>query len=120
MSVSIDDVKKWTADNREKLTADMTACEDETVKRMLRLLPDIFVPMWDAGCWLKEFLIENGCSEDQAEDTCFAMGQRCFGGDPFQVAVKYANEWMDRGEIADKPGIQLACEINAEMFEGKS
>jgi hypothetical protein len=48
-------------------------------------------------------------------DIQMAVGQRAFGGDAWQAAVDYANEFAATGDTAEKGGLELAVKINREM-----
>ena len=45
-----------------------------------------------------------------------AQGQRSFGGDPWQAAVDYANEFIENGDTEEKGGVELALKRNDELF----
>lgn len=72
--------------------------------------------LWKSGCWLKETLVRFGATEQQSTDICFAHGQRSVFGDPWKYAVAYANKWMEKMTIPEKPGPELANRINQEAF----
>lgn len=116
MEYTIEDIENWIKENNNQLDADRLANELPEIKMMNTFMPEKSKQVWDAGCWLSEILVSLGAGETEIAEICFAMGQRCFMGDPNVVAVKFANEYVVTGTTQDKPGCELADQINREIF----
>lgn len=100
-----------TAEDREKMLKTFEVSPD--VPSYLRDIPKV-KELWVAGCWLGDKLIQVGCSKDEEKSICFAHGQRCLAGDPYEEAAKAWNRY-----VAGQPevgGPALAVEILKETF----
>ncbi|RKY70960.1 MAG: hypothetical protein DRQ14_08065 [Candidatus Latescibacterota bacterium] len=107
---------EWADENREELDGARLGSEDSSVKMMNGMMPDKSREMWDAGCWLGERLEELGATEDEAMDLQFALGQRAFAGSAWEAAVRYANEFAERGGTEEHAGPELAETVCKEIF----
>lgn len=105
---SNDDVERWIADNIEMLKR--TLKETDSIPEVIKSIPRIIV-LWNVGCWLDYALESIGADEQTRHDVCFAFGQSSFIGEPFSLALDYADEFAEKGEVADKPGEELAERI---------
>ena len=113
---TVDQVKEWTEENNAELDEGRLSCDDADVQIFNRCVPEKSKELWDVGCWLSEQLAELGATEAENHDICFAHGQRSFAGNTIQSAVDYANEFLNNKSVKDKLGIELADEINKEVF----
>ena len=113
---SIDDAKKWAAENFEALDADRLSSDDECVRMFNRMMPDLSQALWNSGCWLAEQLESHGASQDEISEIQMAQGQRSFGSDPWRAAVDYVNEFAETGDTKEKGGALLAEKINLELM----
>lgn len=107
--------KQWVTKNRQELINSLIACAE--VPEIMKGPGNRFEEVWCAGCWLNEKLRKAGATKEITENIGFAHGQRSLFGDTYQWAVTYLNEFISRGEVADKPGIELADQINDEVFQ---
>lgn len=107
MTHTVEECKKWIEDNREQAL-------DGLSRNLPSLIKGRVEKIHSGGCWLEKVLKEDGANEQQVHDICFMYGQRCFGGDPYEVAVEYANQFVE-GRITEKPGAELAAKINKEV-----
>lgn len=116
MKYTIEQAKSYVAENLEDI---MLALEEykEVPAVYKRYAP--FIECWKAGCWLNKMLEADGATKKQIQDIRFAHGQRSAFGDPWEWAVKYANEFEESKAVKDKPGIELADRINSELFQMK-
>jgi hypothetical protein len=109
------DARAYVAEN---LTDIMEAlANDKTVPPYLK--GGRFDAAWQAGYWLNAKLRELGADEKVVLAIGFCHGQRSLFGDPWKWAVAYLNEFSVYGFIADRPGNELADEINTEVFGPK-
>ena len=113
---TIEDAKQWVAENHKELTKTRLSSTEPTIQMLNRVLPDKSRDLWDSGCWLQNEMRTLGATNEEITDAQFACGQRAFANDPWEIAVRYINEYQESGEIKDKPGAQLGEEINKELF----
>lgn len=106
--LTVDDALSYVSEHREEIMQSLLDCDE--VPFMMKSQP-LIKKIWQAGCWLNRILKDNGASEKENEEICFAHGQRCFGNDPFEQAVRLANEFIATGTTKDRPGSALAEEI---------
>jgi len=116
MTFTIEDIQKFVAENREDLNRSLQECDEIPSFRKHAKPDDHIGKMWDSGSWLSKTLRELGASDEEKEAICFAHGQRCFGGDPFEVALSYANEYADNKTTSEQPGPELAEKIFNETI----
>ena len=114
---TINDAKTWATENSESLDADRLSCKDETVQMFNKVMPEVSKLLWDSGCWMAEQLRSHGASKGQVSSIQMAQGQRAFGGDAWQAAVDYANEFAETGDTEEKGGAALAVKRNQELME---
>jgi len=107
------DVEKYIEENREDLVQSLRNCE--TVPAFIKT--PAFQIVWDAGCWLNKVLKKHDASEKENRDICFAHGQRCFGRNPIDEAVRLMNEFLVTGTTKDRPGPKLAEEIAKDVLK---
>ena len=119
-SYTVDDAKRWAAEHSADLDRDREASSDADVQMFNRLMPAISKELWNSGIWLRERLTEHGASEAQIRSIQMAAGQRAFGGDAWQAAVDYANEFAATGDTEEKGGVELAAKRHAEIFGQES
>jgi len=110
---TIFDFEKYVNENRKKLQQGFMGCKE--IPSFMKQSGK-FETLWNTGCWLKEKLLEMGASDSEADDICFAHGQRCGGGSPPDSAIEYLNEYSKNNKIKDKPGADLAQEIAKKSF----
>lgn len=118
-----EDIRAWVAANKEDL--DEAYREADYLPEGAKHVPlpegAKHVPhirnVFDIGCWLNLHLKERGATKEQAESIGFVHGQRCFGGCPYFWAVRIMNEFVENGDISDKPGPELAESICREACE---
>lgn len=113
---TIKDAKQWARDNASELDASRLSCADELVQMFNRIMPDKSQELWDSGCWLAQELEAHGATAEQIRDIQTAQGQRAFGGDGWQAAVDYANEFATTGDTEEKGGLELAEKRHKELF----
>ncbi len=112
--------RKWAAEHSADLDRDRKACSDADVQMFNTLMPKVSKTLWDSGIWLAERLAEHGANKDQIQSIQMATGQRAFGGDAWQAAVDYANEFAATGDTKEKGGEELAEKRHAEIFGEES
>lgn len=98
----------------EKYKKEIAASYEKEVPEYLRH-PRMW-ECWQAGCFLNSVLRFNGATEEEVHAIGFAHGQRSAFGDTWEWAIRYANEYEENKKVADKPGEELADEINKEVF----
>lgn len=113
--VTPDNVREWVAANKEELVQSLKDSED--VPESAKDLDGRFADCWFAGCWLNYRLAQEGCPEDQRHRIGFVMGQRSVFGNAYKWAALYFNEYISNGDVADKPGQELAEEINSRHMQ---
>ena len=106
---TVEEAKTWYEEHKEAVIESSGDYKD--LLRSSGKMAQAYV----AGEWLWEKLREMGADEDVGRNTCFALGQRAFFGDPFPTAVQYANEYAENHAIHDKPGETLARQIMDEL-----
>lgn len=119
MPYTVEQAKQWAAENAEELDRCRQA-EVAQIQSFNLFAPDLSKALWDSGCWLAEQLRSHGATDEQVKAIQFAAGQRAFGGDAWQAAVAYANEFEANGDTEEKGGIELADKINNELFGPRS
>lgn len=68
--------------------------------------------VWQAGCWMNNMLRdETEATQEEIRDIGFVHGQHSVFGDPWKWGVNLLNEFVERGSISYKPGIELAAHI---------
>jgi hypothetical protein len=111
---TLSDAKDYVAANIEDIMLGFEQCKE--IPHYLRKSVK-FIEVWKAGCWLNMMLKRDlGAAENEAYDIGFCHGQRSVFGDPWEWAVRYANEYAATGHTADKPGMELADSINREAL----
>lgn len=105
-----EDVKKWLETERESCRRGLQDCDE--VPEFMKKPGSHFEEVWFAGCWLNEHLRLAGASEKEVSEIGFAHGQRSVFGNAVKWAVAYLNEFEKNREVKDKPGEELADEIN--------
>ncbi len=113
---TIADAKAWAEENAEELDAARLACDDETIQMFNRVSPELSKRIWNTGGWLGHELRRLGATDNEVDEIQFAMGQRAFGGDAWQAAVDYVNEFSKTGTTEETGGLELADKINNELF----
>ena len=116
MPKTIYDAKQWARDNTEELDADRLSSNDDAVQMFNRVMPEKSKELWDSGSWLAGQLRSNGATEEQISSIQMAQGQRAFGGNAWQAAVDYANEFEATGDTQEKGGLNLAEKRHEELF----
>ena len=114
---TIDDAKQWAEDNSHELDADRLSCKDESVRMFNQIMPEKSKELWNSGCWLANELESHGATADQIGSIQMAQGQRAFGGDAWQAAVDYVNEFAATGDTEEKGGPELAQKRHAEIVD---
>jgi len=110
-----EEVRLWVNEIRGELLQSLR--DDAEVPDFLKH-DQKFQDVWFSGCWLNNKLRQTGMTEDEKHNIGFAHGQRSLFGDPYKWAVIYMNEVDQQGTVTDKPGKELADEINNEVFCG--
>ncbi len=125
MKLTIEGAKLWAQENHNDLDKKRLNHPDDMVQMMNKMIPEKSGDMgfrlkeiWDSGCWLGTQLELNGATEEQISSIQMAMGQRAFGGCPWQAAVNYANEFIETGDTEEKGGMELAEKLHNELFGG--
>lgn len=113
--LTISDAKAWAEARRESLDIARLAHADPMVRLMNNAMPEKSKTLGDSGCWLAAVIREHGATDQQVRDIQMAVGQRAFGGDAWQAAVDYANEFVAKGDTEEKGGLELAVKINSEL-----
>src|SRR5882672_9328310 len=113
MSYLIEDCKEWV--ELELALIKVGLSEDTTIPDWMRNSPHFF-DCWKAGCWLNFMLKEHGATKEEVASIGFVHGQRSLFGDTYKWAVHYLNEFVETKSVADRPGVALADQINAEVF----
>ena len=113
---TIEDAKQWAEDHAGELDADRLSCKDDPVRMFNDIMPELTKTLWDSGCWLAHELESHGATDDQVSSIQMAQGQRAFGGDAWQAAVDYVNEFAATGDTKEKGGRELAEKRNEELF----
>ena len=116
MPKTVDDAKRWASENKVDLDAARLSTEDETIQMFNRMMPDKSKELWDSGTWLAKQLRTAGATDEQVNSIQMAQGQRAFGGNAWQAAVDYANEFEATGDTEEKGGLALAQKRHAELF----
>lgn len=106
----VDDIQNFINENEEDLRKSLKNNSEAVSGIVSSKIEYIFF----SGQWLGETLKKDGASEDEVLDTCFALGQRSMYGNPFDIALKYANEYLENGFVSEKPGDDLAFKIQRE------
>ena len=108
---TVESAKTWAAENSDGLYESLNATTviPAGLKASMR-------DIWFSGCWLNEMLQAAGLDADEIADIGFVHGQRCFGRDPWAAAVALVNEAESTGTTKDRPGVELADQINSEVF----
>jgi hypothetical protein len=114
--LTVEDAKAWASERCSELDADRLGHEDQMVQMMNRMIPEKSKSLWDSGCWLAAKLREHGATDEQVSSIQMAQGQRAFGGDAWQAAVDYANEFAANGDTEEKGGAELAAKRHSEIF----
>jgi hypothetical protein len=107
---TIDEAKSWVSEHRDELISSLRV--NKEVPAFMKATGDRFEEVWCAGFWLIEVLEKYGATKEETFNISFAHGQRSLFGDTYKWAVSYANEFENKGNIEDKPGIELADKIN--------
>jgi hypothetical protein len=107
---TLEDAKAWRKEHEAECLKAYVECKS---------IPDFFrssrlEEIWLAGCWLKDRLVKTGMTSEQADEVTFCLGQKSVYGDPWEIAVAYANEYTTKGSIADKPGAELGLKLATE------
>jgi hypothetical protein len=105
-----EEVLTWVKKNRDELIQSLH--DNAEIPGYLKTPGDRFEEVWCAGCWLNKKLEEAGATEEEVRNIGFAHGQRSLFGNTYRWALNYLNEFESAGAIKDKPGIELADEIN--------
>ena len=108
--------KRWADEHSAELDRNRKASSDADVQMFNRIMPEKSKELWDSGVWLGDRLEEHGATKDQIQSIQMAAGQRAFGGDAWQAAVDYANEFAGTGDTREKGGAELAEKVHAEIF----
>ena len=116
MALTVEEAKRWANDNATALDEDRLAHDDWFIQMLNRAAPEKAKGLWDSGCWLGETLHNAGATDEQISEIQMAHGQRSFGGDEWQAAVAYANEFVATGDTSEKGGLELAEKRHAELF----
>lgn len=114
--LTIEDAKTWATERSSELDEARLGCEDQIIQMMNRMMPEKSKSLWDSGCWLAANLREHGATDEQVSSIQMAQGQRAFGGDAWQAAVDYANEFAANGDTEEKGGAELAVKRHREIF----
>ena len=114
---TIEDAKKWARENAADLDAARLSCKDESVRMFNDIMPEKSKTLWDSGSWLAHELESLGATADQISDIQMAQGQRAFGGDTWQAAVDYVNEFAATGDTEEKGGLELAEKRHKELLD---
>lgn len=113
---TIEDAKRWASENADELEADRLSCDDKNVVLFNRLMPELSKTLWDSGSWLSQELRSHGADDEQVQEIQMAHGQRSFGGEAWQAAVDYANEFAANGDTKEKGGLELGIKRHKELF----
>lgn len=116
MLKTVKDAKQWAEENAAQLDSDRLNSDDKYVQMFNRTMPTKSKELWDSGCWLAEQLRACGADDEQVSAIQMAQGQRAFGGDAWQAAVDYANEFEATGDTVEKGGAALAHKRHRELF----
>lgn len=114
MTYTVEDARAYVAANHAGMIQGLMKCTE--VPGFMKQTGGFLEDVWCSGCWLATHLLHHGATEQQKRDIGFAHGQRCFGSDPYAVAVAYVNEFVAAGEVSEKPGLVLAEKICIEVF----
>jgi len=101
---TIEEAKAWGKAHEAECLKTYAACKE---------IPDFLrsshmETIWVSGCWLKATLAGAGATGRQQNEIGFCHGQRCMYGDPWAIAVDYANEFEKSKAVHDRPGKELA------------
>jgi hypothetical protein len=107
---TIDEAKSWVSEHRKELISSLIS--NKEVPEFMKEPGNRFEEVWCVGFWLHEVLEKHGATKDEIFNIGFAHGQRSLFGDTYKWALHYANEFENKGNIKDKPGIELADKIN--------
>lgn len=113
---TVDDAKQWARDNTKELDARRLASPSDDVQMFNRIMPDKSKELWDSGCWLARELESLGATDEEISSIQMAQGQRAFGGNAWQAAVDYVNEFAATGDTVEKGGPELAEKRHKELF----
>lgn len=105
---TIKDAKQWAVDNSDELDGRRMSSRDPDVQMFNSIRPELSKTLWDTGMWLAHELETHGATREQVQDGQMALGQRAFGGDAWQAAVDYVNEFVATGDTEEKGGAELA------------
>lgn len=72
--------------------------------------PGFLLPLFKAGHWLHQQILEEGGTDQDGNEQTFALGQRCRMGGSARNAYRLAIEQLERWRSghADRPGLELA------------
>lgn len=116
MKYSIETIKsEISPETRQEMLASLQACKE--VPDYMKTSGGRFEEVWVAGCWLNAKLRASGASEAQVKQIGFAHGQRSFFENPYKWAAIYHNEFIENQSIKDKPGLELADDINEQHIK---
>ena len=114
MEYTIDDINIYFSKNKIRINEAFNSCtEIPSFLKSQKKIKKIFI----AGEWLGDILEKFNIEEEEKSDILFALGQRCFINDPYEIAIKYAYEYTSNKKIQDKPGEQLAEKITNEWIK---
>lgn len=109
MPYTVEQAKAYVTEHREAM---LQSLQDSTLPKFIKELPGM-EHIWCSGCWLGNLLAAHGATSKQVHEIQFAHGQRCLGSDPYAVAARYLNEYLETEGIPEQPGIGLAIKIMA-------
>ena len=114
---SVELAKSWVNKNRKELIKSLL--EFKEAPDFMKKPGNPFEEVWCCGCWLNEQLKKSGATKEEIHNIGICHGQRSLFGNTYEWAVKYLNEFEENKVIKDKPGIELADEINKEYIKIK-
>lgn len=110
---TIEDAKAHVEKYRAEIMENLAKCKE--APEFFKTSPH-FIERWQAGCFLNYHLQENGATDEEVHTIGFTHGQRSAFGDPWKWAVIYLNQYVATNSIKDRPGDELADQINNEVF----
>jgi len=78
---------------------------------------EVMWELWQAGCFVSAMLEEHGATREQRNDIGFVHGQRSFGRDMWDAGIALLNEFVETGDVGDKPGVELADRLIKEILQ---
>jgi hypothetical protein len=96
-------LKEITPEIRSEMIKSLMNNDEFRSMRMIPMVQDL----WCAGCWLNGKLEENGFKKEDIDEIGFEHGRMCFGRDPYEMAARQYDKYINRSNVDNLEGNSL-------------